>query len=763
MRPLAEIEPYQVARILIDATASMIRLGIHPEDLDKRGDEDHSEAWCPLLDKPDRDFQDSREALVHTMTYACEQVFKKTPGSIEALDQALRNQRWKVFKRLRQHLYALYPNDQTLPWIREFILTHEDYPRWEHHFEFQLMVRKACEHFGPRLLSEAEKETIFKTILNGPPKDDFREWMGERYSEEAFQKRQRYFHQMQLRPFATLLTGDYQRYFDELEQEHQEKPLSDESYSPHRGISSGPVTYRSPKSIEELAVFTDDELLSYLNNWDNEQSDKSNLFVEINIAALADVFKSLFKETIVPDEKRLAFWLANYVNIERPIYVTFMAKAMQEIVRDKNFEKLGQWIAFCAWIVSHPDANRKEGETVPREDSREHPDWGRSRSAVVDFIDTCLDKGVNAPISARDGLVGLIHNLCTGFDWRLDRGHPVLLNRDDPIMEAINSTRSQALRDLFHFGYWVRRYLPEDTVPEVTEILRERIEEGANVKLTRPEQALLGMHFGDLCILNQAWAVNNKNAFFPQDNMAVWRAAFGSFIKYNQPGRPTFDILRADFEFALDHLEAFDGDDGLGEKLIDRIGQHLFSYYLWEVYPLKGEESLLSRFYEKTTGDRKRWAHLFDHIGRSLRNSGKHLEKSLVDRIIAFFKWRFETGETQELRKFTYWLKAECLEPAWRLDAYSRILDLGQIKNDDVSTEIKTLAELLPDHMPQVVECFAKITDSIDQDSNFFIFAEDATPILKTGLNSDDPQIQEMAARARENLLRLGRFDFLDV
>ena len=119
VRPLADHEPYQVALILIDAVASMIRMGMHPEDLDKGRDEDYSEIWCRRLDKPDRDYQDVKETLVHTLTYACEQVYDKAPESIDALDQVLRNQRWKLFKRLRQQLYASHPNDQTLPWIRE--------------------------------------------------------------------------------------------------------------------------------------------------------------------------------------------------------------------------------------------------------------------------------------------------------------------------------------------------------------------------------------------------------------------------------------------------------------------------------------------------------------------------------------------------------------------------------------------------------------------------------------------------------------------
>lgn len=35
--------------------------------------------------------------------------------------------------------------------------------------------------------------------------------------------------------------------------------------------------------------------------------------------------------------------------------------------------------------------------------------------------------------------------------------------------------------------------------------------------------------------------------------------------------------------------------------------------------------------------------------------------------------------------------------------------------------------------------------------------------ILRAGLTAEDPQVRENADRARENLLRLGRFDYLDI
>ncbi len=763
VRPLAEHEPYQVSRILIDAVASMIRLGMHPEDFEKGGDQDYSEIWCRRLDKPDRDYQDVKETLVQTLTYACEQVYEKAPESIDALDQALRNHRWEVFKRLRQHLYALHPNDQTLPWIREQILGHDDYPKWEHYYEFQLMIRRASEHFGPRLLSLEERKKIFDAILSGPSKEDYREWMGERFSEEAFQQRQRYFHRMQLRPFVALLSGDSRRYFDELDGAAQAEAITDDSYSPHPRVTSGWISQKSPKTVEDLESFTDEECLTYLNDWNEEHRDRDNWLFEINISALAGVFQSLFKDKIVHDGERLSFWMTNRDRIARPIYVTAMLKTMIELVKEKDFGNLAQWIEFCAWVLSHPDSARAEGQPAPRDESRDHPDWGSTRRAVVDLIDTCVNKETDIPIANRDGLADLLRQACSQFDWRLDHERPVLLNRDDPITEAINNTRSRALESLVNFGFWVRRQLPEDHVPEVTDILTKRIAEGAKIPLTRPERALLGMLFGNLCALNRDWASQKREVFFPQVNEAVWRDAFGSYIRFNRPVKLTFEILRSEFEYAIENLNILATKKDDGNELVDRLGQHLFTYYLWEVYPLTGDESLLERFYDKTKNERKRWGQLFDHVGRSLRNSGRQLDKTLTDRIIAFFDWRFEAAETLELKEFTFWLEAECLDPGWRLQSYSKILDLGRGKRVGLSLQLEALNKLLPNHLALVVECFAKITDAMHQGTQMYISANEARPILKAGLTAKDHQIRENAERAKENLLRLGHFDYLDV
>ena len=181
VRPLAEKEPWTVARILIDATASMIRMTMHPKDMDETEGAKRYEIFSDrALDETDYTYMDSdsKWCLVQAMKFSCERVFEKSPEFIELLNEILCNQRWKVFRHLREHLYTLYPNEQTKPWIRELILAHKNYD-WNYSYHFQKMIRSACEHFGAKLLSEKELERIFETICNGPSQESSRKRMEE--------------------------------------------------------------------------------------------------------------------------------------------------------------------------------------------------------------------------------------------------------------------------------------------------------------------------------------------------------------------------------------------------------------------------------------------------------------------------------------------------------------------------------------------------------------------------------------------------------
>lgn len=753
IRVLAEKEPYKVAILLIDTTIDMICLRTHQDDLAKNID--FSDAWCGRLVGSDFDNVDSKKALVHTLTFACEQVYEKSPPSINDLDNALRNQPWKIFKRLRQHLYAQYPSEQTEPWIREMILAREDYNRWEHPIEFQKMIRNACEHFDTGLLTRDERKHIFDCILDGPSKDGF--------TEEEFSQYQRRFHRKQLKSFAPVLFGEYQTYFQQLETEAEDE-ISDDDYPPIK-TRGGHVFSRSWHSTDDLAKLTNEELLTFINEWEGEPSIyEGNNLIEINIEGLAVTFQTVFIEHIIPDSKRLKFWIDNREKIARPIYVRMMIVAMQTDVNEKHFDRLSAWLSFGEWVLSHPDQDLEEDYRLGTQgdESRENPNWYNSRRAVGDFIEECLKEEVDVPISARRQLSTLLEMLCTQYDSWLDRDKRHFLNQNDLITEGINNTRSRALEALIQFGFWARRHDSESEVPEVTTVLERRFALETGHSLTLPEYAILGRDYRLIYNLNKAWATEHKSNFFPQGNLSAWLAAFSSFLHYNRPFGWTFEIFRDDFDFALQHLEDFEKQDFAEGKLTEILGDYLFHYYIWDIYPLKGENSLLERFYQVTEHDRNQWVALFNNVGDSLWNTGEHLDEKLKGRIIDFFDWRYEIQEPTELQQFNHWLEAESLDAEWRLDAYSRILDICKAKGVSVSIPLQALCEMLPDHTAKVVECFAKLTHGRGDD-NIYIRTEVAKKILNAGLASDDQNVHQNAVQAHENLIRLGRFDLLEL
>ena len=769
VRPLADKDPVQVARILIDATASMIRLNKGKDELESGTSQDELEVWCPKLNEHDQDHQNPRKDLVHTLVYACEKVYEHSPESIVVIDNTLRNQRWNIFKRVRQHLYALHPSELTKPWIQEFILSNSDYDKYKHDYEFQRMIKVSCEHFGRELLTENERTQIFDAILSGPPAENYRSFLesiGEEFTESYFDDRKRDFHRLQLRPFATLLSGKYETYFEELNKE-QEKEITDENYLRFQTSEVRDVTFRSPRSSDELSKLSDEKLLGYINEWQDEYIDPDD-WIEIRISALADAFQAVFAESIISEDDRLTFWIEeNHQRIERPIYVQSIIQAMHEQVKDKNFAQLSRWFDFCEWVVSHSDVDPQEHHN---ELSRENPSWLSAKRAVCEFVRICIEKEGDVPISHRKQLTKLLDELCTQLDWGLDRDKPIL-SHSDPITTAINTTRGRALEGLAKLGQWVRRHGDEGEISEVTSIIEKRFKPEAEYPLTIPEYAVLGMYYIQIYSFNRKWTVEHKPSFFPQDNTTAWQAAFNSFLTYNRPYQPIFDVVRDEFEFALERLDRLDQIEGSGRKASGALGEHLFLYYLWEVYPLRGDGSLLERFYQKSDNARKHWATLFDNVGRLLERTNKqHLNESLKNRTLDFFEWRLEVGEPLELGEFTFWLKAECLEAEWRLEAYSKTLAVTNIldtakdgQETSIYLSLQSLHTMLPEHTPQVVECFAKLIRSIPQDRSIHLSTDEARAILKAGFDHDDKSVCERAEETREDLLRKGYLSFLDL
>ena len=178
------------------------------------------------------------------------------------------------------------------------------------------------------------------------------------------------------------------------------------------------------------------------------------------------------------------------------------------------------------------------------------------------------------------------------------------------------------------------------------------------------------------------------------------------------------------------------------------------------LYPLEGDGSLLEQYYQWTDNNPEYLGNLFKYIGHQLSNSGKDLDQNLKGKIMKFCEWRIDQKRPTELRHFSVWLQAECLYAEWRLNAYSKVLDICEV--EDWGFHFKTLCKMLPNHTAKVIECFLKLTEQGKKD-HFYIQTEEAKTILKAGRESSDEDARHMAKRALDNLLKSGRFVLPDL
>ena len=101
-------------------------------------------------------------------------------------------------------------------------------------------------------------------------------------------------------------------------------------------------TLRSPHSIGDLNDLTDEELLDYINCWEEEESDSQN--------NKEDTFQSIFETQIITDNHRLSFWLQSRTRIHYTVYVKAIVEGLTKIIYTRGFYKLEDLIDYL-WCV----------------------------------------------------------------------------------------------------------------------------------------------------------------------------------------------------------------------------------------------------------------------------------------------------------------------------------------------------------------------------------------------------------------------------
>jgi hypothetical protein len=773
-RVLVEQAPFECANIIFKALLQLLEL-THCED-SKTG-YDTSEIWCERVDHSTRYSKDAESELVHTMVYACELIFQHHKQKVSDIDKLLCSSNWFLFRRIRQHLFAKYPDQAEKEWFQACIREPDrNYAEQEHHYEFQRMLRIACQKYGQALFNDNELQGYLDTILTGPDKqkwiEGYKSWNSIEPSDKDFITRQAYFHRTQLRPFASVLYGKYKDRYASLEAEALKMgadPITDDDYHPIP-MRCHSVQSHSPKSSHDMKEMSDEDLFNYLQEWDSPQRIYSPQkgTVEISHSALSSAFRIHFIEEISHNSNRLSWWLKNAKTFHRPIFCEAIVKALTNLVEAKQHEQLQDVFDFCNWVLSYADNVPQNSGSEERKDADPKKcSWASSRSAVKSFAAKCVTEKVGLSQEWRKQIFSVYSQLCSGKDIHLDSRKVTIRNAHNLVSTAINQTRSQALENLIDYGQWVRKARGNQSeLPEVTKLIDQRLT--GNPELSDAEHVLLAMRFGAICWIDQNWIKNKVEKIFPREDAELWQACFSAYLTHSRGYLHDYNYLKQEYLYAfksvvLDSENDKNRDDNDSYLIHKWMGYHLLTFYLSGRIELSSEGDLcLELFYNATQYHKELWGDLFEHAGRSVRDWGAQVDNNVVKRVIALFEWRLSHAERKEISEYVFWLDAECLDAEWRLDGLLQTLKFS----DDDDVKCATLTDKLNEHFLQthpdkVLECFAEVTKLAEHKSYFYVSEQSAKPILIKGLASKNLETQKLAEEARENLLKVGQFEYL--
>jgi hypothetical protein len=751
VRPAAEKFPLPVAITLVVAVRDLLHLKFTSPNERDGALYDASEIWCNDLGDVSSVHADPDGLLVHTLCFACQKVYgtdAKPGGDLCRLDQLLREEPWEVFERLRYYLYSLFPT-AARQWVVTEATSFAGYGEDSYGVEFATMLRKSAEAFGEEFLSKAERETIFKQIIAGPPKAGLNEVWGEEIVAREFQNHQQRFWAKQLWPFEPVLFGEYLAAYKS--SAPKDEPITAAAYSPYSSGEIHSVQTRSPKTPEELGAMTDDELVAFLNTWPSPGRTGKEWWIEVTVEGLATAFRQLVRTS----PARFAAYGLRWQAVARPVFLRYAIDAAKDEVKGGELSRLPAWLALCDWVTQHGDAPGEETDDRSDEWSR----WEGTRREVVDFVAVCLVADSKVPLDYRAPLAALLEKLTTGADRWLDRGKP-LVKPEDPLTDAINTTRGRAIETFAQFGLWVRRAAGEAGEPlrEAKAAFERRF--AGHPALVPAEHAQLGRLYPYFLYLDEAWAAKSTGGIFGKPGSIAWQAGFGTFVVFSEPSRQILGHLHEHYDYALAHPDLWPEKGPTRRDFLPRLGQHLFLFYLWGEDDLKQPDGFLNRYYQVTKP--KAWTSLLQHIGHSLKRT-QELSPELRTRCMEYFAARLAVANVEELGGFTFWVEADCLDLKWRLQSLGAVLSLPGQSDRLTTLVVRSLSKYLTEAPELVVAALAKLVAGSAAGGRAYFEAKEVAAILKVGLTSKDAETCRLAGVAQENLLQAGLFEYLTI
>lgn len=660
----------------------------------------------------------------------------------------------EIFRRIGLYFLGEYPQ-RFDALVRDILLDPASLDDIGIHHELFLLLRK-----GFPVLAINEQHELINSILLGPSD---RLQPSENEDTERINARRDVWIRERLSMLEDFLEGDARAHYDDLLVRYG-RPSHPEFT--HWVGNAFVVTQVSPKTAEELAQYSADELLDFLRTW---QPLGSNGPREQTYSALAhEVSKLVLSNKAYKD----VVW---EIAILGPSFAVALVSLPSIEAEDFDTQLLQQLTV--ARKLLEIDVIRNSIERLPV------GQWTSFRFALVNSIERLIQNADWQPEEEQiELLFDVLFILCDDPDpsHESDRPDEGWLGHNDPMTVAINHVRPSAVDALINLHHRLesdkhRREMDESgnekllyrgEFPErIRTILTNKVRRDLEPSLA--VHSLFGKNLNLLYWLDRSWTEEYVDEVFPvgedEESIRFFVAAWDSWVSNSFVFFEVFELLRTRYERAIENAQK-----GFVSKTFNpvrNLASHLLLEYRtaeYDISSLEGRNSLLAKFFEMATPDQRGEAAWV--VSRDLGRNPEFWPK-----VKALWEWRLNAAMMAkssddfrpEISGFSSLLNRvpadESMESMWRLlEGLLPYLE-GSNLQDRIWHNLETyLAERVSEEQLDVLRLYSLMHDQITTARPYY--GKEATKILEFPAE-EEPQ-RTKVIELIDKLRRMGNFQF---
>ena len=751
---LADICWVRVLPILEAQLVKAVELEREAEQLERAGDlsriwrsavEDHPQN-SSTGDMKDLLIAAIRDTLVGAATEA---------GARESIERYLQHE-YSIFRRLAIHVIRLNP-EYYLDLVTRLLSSRANLSDPDIHHEFYLLMESEFDSTP----SDVQRR-LLEWIMEGEPpeqlersKEYYQDRVGDEPPQDLVEKWKEHWTLSRLWALRSFdLPGDYRSELDRLRAEFGDPEHP--SFLAYRTSHVGPT---SPESKAELGQMARSDLIKHLTE-DLPYDEPFKPSHEGRARLLREVVRDSPQEyaSLIP-----SLWEAGV----KPVYLEYLLLGLEEACKDGAEFEWGPVLALCEVLVEEGDFDAGEQPYVRFLDS-----YNAVYRQVTSLLQQGLrgkDHGVPAEYMPRvqDFLLTLQHHPEPSPSEQEQFGldHATL---------SINTVRGIALRTLVLYALRRLRmreagHVPESPTPVETGLEIE-LRSALTCKLDKSIEPSPGVHsvFGELLpilhYLDRAWVTDHLPEIFPGEERMdeYWRAAWNSYISFNQPYNDVYHLLRDQYRRAAAELTTVPESSHPWARTGESLADHLMVAYWRGLEELGDANGLLTLFYLNASDDVR--AHAVWYLWRAIEDVKPTSDSEVWQRLRTLWESRVATvaqasdssGYRQELSAFGWWLSVAPEE----LDTLCPLIK-AIIPYLDERHQTANVVEYLASHAHAHPALAAELLLQLIQREQWSVFRgqEETRTTLTEAMHSGDPRAREFAEGAI-NLLGEERGDY---